>query len=171
MNTEKGPFLEQKLDLSPVGFLIARLYFEETDLVRIELIEGKEGAYSTCSNGKSASREAAPLTRLLSGMTLEKFPLAYKLKGTPFQRHIWRTTQEIPPGTTLTYGELARAAGCKSARAVGQALGRNPLPIIVPCHRVIGRNGRLTGFSAGLRVKEMLLEFERIKKDEDSHNE
>ncbi len=169
MNTEKGPCLEQKLDLSPVGLLIARFYFEESVLVRIELIEGKEGAYST--NGKLASKEALPLTRLLSGMPLEKFPLAYKLKGTPFQRRIWRITQEIPPGTTLTYGELARAAGCKSARAVGQALGRNPLPIIVPCHRVIGRNGRLTGFSAGLRVKEMLLEFERIKKDEDSHNE
>ncbi len=171
MNTEKGPFLEQKLDLSPVGLLIARFYFEKSVLVRIELIEGKEGTYSTCINGKSASREAIFLRGLLSGMPLEKFPLAYKLKGTPFQKRIWRITQKISPGTTLTYGELARAAGCKSARAVGQALGRNPLPIIVPCHRVIGRNGRLTGFSAGLRVKEMLLEFERIRKDEDSHNE
>ena len=171
MNTKKGAFFEQRLDLSPVGFLIARLYFEESVLVRIELIEGKEGAYSTCINGKSASREAIFLRGLLSGMPLEKFPLAYKLKGTPFQKRIWRMTQEISPGTTLTYGELARAAGCKSARAVGQALGKNPLPIIVPCHRVIGRNGRLTGFSAGLRVKEMLLEFERIRKDEDSHNE
>ena len=171
MNTEKDAFFEQRLDLSPVGFLIARLYFEETDLIRIELIESKEGAYSTYINGKSASREAIFLKGLLSGMPLEKFPLAYKLKGTPFQKRIWRMTQEIPPGSTLTYGELARATGCKSARAVGQALGKNPLPIIVPCHRVIGGNGRLTGFSAGLRVKEMLLEFERIRKDEDSHNE
>ncbi len=171
MNTEKDAFFEQILDLSPVGLLIARFYLEESILVRIELIEGKEGAYSTYPNGKSASREAAHLTGLLSGMPLEKFPLAYKLKGTPFQRRIWRITQEISPGTTVTYGELARTAGCKSARAVGQALGRNPLPIIVPCHRVIGRNGRLTGFSAGLHIKEMLLEFERIKKDEDSHNE
>ena len=171
MNTEKDAFFEQILDLSPVGLLIARFYLEESILVRIELIEGKEEANSTYPNGKSAFREAAHLTGLLSGMPLEKFPLAYKLKGTPFQRRIWRITQEISPGTTLTYGELARAAGCKSARAVGQALGRNPLPIIVPCHRVIGRNGRLTGFSAGLHIKEMLLEFERIKKDEDSHNE
>jgi methylated-DNA-[protein]-cysteine S-methyltransferase len=82
--------------------------------------------------------------------------------GTPFQRRVWELTRGIPRGQTRSYGELARAAGSPgAARAVGQAMARNPWPIIVPCHRVVGGNGQLTGFGGGLQLKQRLLEMER----------
>ena len=83
----------------------------------------------------------------------------------PFRREVYAATRGIPPGTTATYGELARAIGRtdpEAARDVGAALARNPFPIIVPCHRVLGANGKLTGFSApgGLETKRRMLELE-----------
>ncbi len=81
--------------------------------------------------------------------------------GTPFQRKVWALTREIPRGETRTYGHLARLAGhAGSARAVGQAMARNPWPVIVPCHRVVGHDGRLTGFGGGLALKQHMLEME-----------
>jgi methylated-DNA-[protein]-cysteine S-methyltransferase len=75
---------------------------------------------------------------------------------------VWRALREIPYGETTSYGELARSIGRPSAsRAVGAANGRNPLPIVVPCHRVIGSTGRLTGFAGGLHLKEGLLALEQ----------
>jgi methylated-DNA-[protein]-cysteine S-methyltransferase len=83
-------------------------------------------------------------------------------EGTPFQRQTWTVLREIPFGETVSYGELAKRMGRPGAsRAVGGANGRNPLPIIVPCHRVIGADGTLTGFGGGLDVKRWLLEHER----------
>ncbi len=82
------------------------------------------------------------------------------IKGTKFQLLVWEITCQIPFGRTITYGELARSLGRASPRAVGQALSKNPLPIIIPCHRVIGRHGRLAGFSAGVKIKALLLENE-----------
>ncbi len=85
------------------------------------------------------------------------------LVGTPFQRQVWNLLLDIPYGQTLTYGQLARALGPRmSAQAVGGAVGRNPVSIIVPCHRVLGVNGRLTGYAWGLPRKEALLRLERI---------
>lgn len=82
--------------------------------------------------------------------------------GTPFQRDVWKALREIPPATTKTYGELARELGRPSAfRAVGAANGANPIAIVVPCHRVIGASGKLTGYSAGLAIKNWLLRHER----------
>jgi methylated-DNA-[protein]-cysteine S-methyltransferase len=81
--------------------------------------------------------------------------------GTPFQRSVWDCLRRIPAGRTLTYGEVARETGRpKAARAVGAACGANPLLIVVPCHRVIGCGGDLTGFGAGLALKERLLRAE-----------
>lgn len=81
--------------------------------------------------------------------------------GTPFQLRVWRALREIPYGTTWSYGELARRIGKPSAvRAVGLANGRNPIPIIVPCHRVIGADGSLTGYGGGLDRKRYLLGLE-----------
>ena len=81
--------------------------------------------------------------------------------GTPFRRKVWAITRAIPRGQTRTYGELALAAGSpRAARAVGQSMARNPWPIIVPCHRVVGSNGRLTGFGGGLEMKRRLLDME-----------
>jgi len=82
-------------------------------------------------------------------------------RGTQFQMRIWSRMREIPRGETMSYGELAREVGSPNAsRAVGMACGRNPIPIIVPCHRVVAANGSLHGFSAGLWRKEWLLEHE-----------
>ena len=83
-----------------------------------------------------------------------------KLIGTPFQRHVWQALMDIPYGTTTTYGALARRVGCRSAQAVGQAVGHNPVAIIVPCHRVVGSDGTLTGYAYGLERKEYLLRLE-----------
>jgi methylated-DNA-[protein]-cysteine S-methyltransferase len=89
------------------------------------------------------------------------FDLPLAPRGTEFQRRVWRALTEIPYGKTISYGELARRIGNASAsRAVGLANGANPLPIIVPCHRVIGANGSLTGFGGGLPIKRKLLALE-----------
>lgn len=91
--------------------------------------------------------------------TFEEVPLA--AGGTEFQRQVWRALSVLPFGTTVSYASLAKQIGRPSAvRAVGLANGQNPLPIIVPCHRVIGSNGSLTGFAGGLPAKKWLLEFE-----------
>jgi methylated-DNA-[protein]-cysteine S-methyltransferase len=93
--------------------------------------------------------------------TRKDFDLPLKLTGTPFQNNVWRQLQKIPFGVTQTYGELAKKIGNTNAsRAVGAANGKNPLSIIVPCHRVIGKTGELTGFAGGLRAKEFLLNWE-----------
>src|SRR5690606_34952864 len=81
--------------------------------------------------------------------------------GTPFQRRIWELLRHIPAGTTVSYGELAKRIGSPTAsRAVGMANGANPIPIVVPCHRVIGANGKLTGFGGGMDRKRWLLSHE-----------
>ena len=93
---------------------------------------------------------------------LVEFDLPLDLHGTEFQRRCWLALATIPYGQTVSYGEQARRLGLGSdtARAVGAANGRNPLPIVLPCHRVIGADGSLTGFGGGLHVKRFLLEHE-----------
>ncbi|MFD5567793.1 methylated-DNA--[protein]-cysteine S-methyltransferase [Streptomyces cadmiisoli] len=93
---------------------------------------------------------------------LKEFTLELRLHGTPFQRSVWERLRGIPYGETRTYGELADTLGNPQAsRAVGLANGRNPVGIIVPCHRVIGASGGLTGYGGGLERKQRLLDFER----------
>ncbi|MET8943543.1 methylated-DNA--[protein]-cysteine S-methyltransferase [Streptomyces sp. NPDC004542] len=93
---------------------------------------------------------------------LKEFTLELRLNGTPFQRGVWDQLRRIPYGETRSYGELAGALGSPGAsRAVGLANGRNPIGIIVPCHRVIGAGGSLTGYGGGLDRKQRLLDFER----------
>lgn len=89
------------------------------------------------------------------------FELALAPHGTPFQREVWRALASIPYGTTTTYSAIARAIGKpKAVRAVGAANGKNPLSIVVPCHRVIGRGGALTGYAGGVANKRALLDLE-----------
>jgi len=89
------------------------------------------------------------------------FDLPLAPEGTEFQRTVWRNLQDIPYGETISYGELANRVGNpKASRAVGAANGQNPIPIVIPCHRVIGANGKLTGFGGGLPTKEALLGLE-----------
>src|SRR5579872_1493286 len=90
-----------------------------------------------------------------------EFDLPLAPEGTAFQRSVWRQLQEIPYGETISYGELARRVGNpKASRAVGSANGANPLPIVIPCHRVIAGDGTLGGFGGGLQTKETLLALE-----------
>lgn len=92
----------------------------------------------------------------------KEFDLPLNPSGTPFQQKVWRKLLEIPFAETATYGELAQAIGNKKAsRAVGAANGKNPLPIIIPCHRVIGGNGKLVGFVSGLKNKGFMLSLEK----------
>jgi methylated-DNA-[protein]-cysteine S-methyltransferase len=103
---------------------------------------------------------AAQLDRYFAG-SLTGFDLPLDLRGTAFQRRVWSALLDIPFGETASYGELAAGLGRPgSARAVGLANGRNPISIIVPCHRVIGSNGKLTGYGGGLDRKAWLLDHE-----------
>ena len=86
--------------------------------------------------------------------------------GTNFQQRVWRILMDIPLGETKTYGELAQYLGMRSAQAVGGAVRYNPWSIIVPCHRVLGKGGRLTGYAGGLENKKILLRHEGIKSEE-----
>jgi methylated-DNA-[protein]-cysteine S-methyltransferase len=95
---------------------------------------------------------------------LTTFDVAVDLAGTEFQQRVWKALQEIPYGETWSYGELARHIGQPgSSRAVGLANGRNPVAIIVPCHRVIGANGSMTGYGGGIERKVRLLELEQSR--------
>ena len=92
---------------------------------------------------------------------LKEFDLPLVMEGTDFQLRVWNALRAIPYGETISYAQLARHIGNpKAVRAVGLANGRNPIPIIVPCHRVIGSDGSLTGFGGGLATKKKLLELE-----------
>ena len=92
----------------------------------------------------------------------QRFDLALDLRGTPFQRAVWARLLAIPYGATTTYGALAAALGRPDrVRAVGAAVGRTPVPIVVPCHRVLGADGSLTGYGGGLHRQQALLDLER----------
>jgi methylated-DNA-[protein]-cysteine S-methyltransferase len=89
------------------------------------------------------------------------FQLPLAPLGTPFQQEVWRRLKDIPYGTRVSYGAIAQAMGTpQSARAVGAAVGRNPLSIIIPCHRVVGKDGALTGYAGGIERKQTLLTLE-----------
>jgi methylated-DNA-[protein]-cysteine S-methyltransferase len=94
----------------------------------------------------------------------KQFDLPLTFRGTAFQAEVWKTLQTIPYGQTWSYGDLAKSIGKPNAsRAVGAANGRNPLSIVVPCHRVVGATGALTGFAGGIEAKRYLLDLERDK--------
>ena len=110
-------------------------------------------------------------TWLESYFSGEQIPIKIPLqpKGTMFQERVWKILQEIPYGETMTYGEIAqriakeKGVATYSAQAVGQAVGKNPISILIPCHRVLGKNGALTGYAGGVHRKEQLLRIERGK--------
>ena len=93
----------------------------------------------------------------------KKFTFSFDIRGTSFQMDVWDALNQIPYGQTKCYSDIAHMIGNpKAVRAVGTAVGKNPLSIIIPCHRVLGKNGTLTGYSGGLDVKELLLQHEGI---------
>jgi methylated-DNA-[protein]-cysteine S-methyltransferase len=124
------------------------------------------GAAAVATDGPPAAtahaEEACRQLREYFAGERRDFDVALDAVGTPFQRTAWSALRTIPFGETVSYGEQARRMGdLRKARAVGAANGRNPIPIIVPCHRVVGANGSLTGFAGGLGNKAWLLDHER----------
>jgi methylated-DNA-[protein]-cysteine S-methyltransferase len=114
------------------------------------------------SNETPLLKEAFRQLHAWLGGTTTEFSLPLAPQGTPFMERIWQELCRIPYGTTASYGEIAAAAGSpKAARAVGMACNRNPIPIIIPCHRVIGASGSLVGYVGGLEIKELLLTLEK----------
>jgi methylated-DNA-[protein]-cysteine S-methyltransferase len=104
---------------------------------------------------------AGELDAYWSGRLPKRFRVPLDLHGTAFQLAVWRALLDVPPGHTSTYGAIARQVGAPlGSRAAGAAIGRNPVAIIVPCHRIVGSNGSLTGFASGLPRKEQLLQHE-----------
>jgi methylated-DNA-[protein]-cysteine S-methyltransferase len=141
---------------SPIGLL--GLIASSAGLMAV-LFDGR----SIRADGRSpVLAEAARQLDAYFDLDLVAFELPLDLHGTEFQRRCWAALASIPYGQTVSYGEQAIRLGLGSdaARAVGAANGRNPLPIVLPCHRVIGANGSLTGFGGGLDVKRYLLEHE-----------
>ncbi len=130
---------------------------------RAALAERLEVRHRGCAIVWDRARSAAvarELAEYFAGRRRD-FTLALDPAGTPFQREVWGELARIPYGATVSYGELARRVGRPAAsRAVGAANGANPIPIILPCHRVIGSNGSLTGYGGGLPIKRALLSLE-----------
>jgi methylated-DNA-[protein]-cysteine S-methyltransferase len=130
----------------------------------IETLELNPTADAACArdDGYPLIREAMRQLEAYFAGELVEFDLPLAMTGTEFQKCVWRALVDIPYGATRSYGELARGIGKPAAvRAVGAANGRNPIAIVVPCHRVIGSNGKLVGYGGGLPMKQMLLELER----------
>ena len=147
---------------SPLGEIL--LAGNEHGLTRVSFQDGKSPlipAPDWCRDEDVWATAVSQLTAYFAG-ELQAFDLPLAPKGTPFQQEVWTYLQTIPYGRTTTYSAIAQALGNpKSTRAVGAANGRNPIAIVVPCHRVIGSNGKLTGYAGGLRFKEALLSLER----------
>lgn len=145
---------------SPIGLL--EIEADDTHLLSISFAAQK----SSSSPSKITSLAVNELEDYFNGM-LNKFNVPVKMTGTLFQNKVWNELKEIPFGTSVSYTDLALKLGdLKAIRAVGTANGKNKIPIIIPCHRVIGKNGDLVGFSGGLHRKKWLLKHEGIIRGE-----
>ena len=140
---------------SPIG----PLYVERDEDDNVTRLFTAEHARFVDASPDEGSAVATQLAEYFAG-TRTAFDLPLAPIGTPFEQRVWEHLQTIPYGETTTYGEIARELG-SVARAVGRANGANPISIIVPCHRVIGANGSLTGYAGGLPTKHQLLAHER----------
>ena len=147
---------------SPIGKLL--IVSDEAGLRQILFPRGTEPRKPEDEWQEDASANAEVIRQLRAYFSGDRenfdFPLAPE--GTTFQQKVWTELCEIPYGETISYGELAtRIGNPKASRAVGLANGSNPIPIVIPCHRVIGSNGKLTGYGGGLPIKEKLLALEQ----------
>lgn len=135
------------------------LHEDETELVAFKDKHFK--GYALVEDAEKLTLYTTQLTQYFDKKKRElDFPIYYK--GTPFQESVWQQLQQIPYGETRAYLDIAQRIGNpKAVRAVGGAIGANPLLIAIPCHRVIGKNGALTGFSAGIELKKVLLAIEQ----------
>jgi methylated-DNA-[protein]-cysteine S-methyltransferase len=146
---------------SPIGELL--LVGDGSSLHRLHMQEGRKPSRVHHRWKRSAAPFATVLRQLEEYFAGDRttFDVNLETSGTAFQRRVWSALQEIPYGETISYGEIARRIGIPSAsRAVGTANGLNPIAVIVPCHRVIGADGTLTGYGGGLERKRFLLDLE-----------
>jgi len=162
MSPEKPSVSKTRIE-TPIGVLI--LTATANGLSRVDLVEAGSANVILDSSGPGAPHlkdAERALRAYFSGAPSTVFgDVALDPEGTPFQRSVWEALRAIPHGTTISYRTLAERIGKPAAmRAVGLANGRNPLPIVVPCHRVIGADGSLTGFGLGVDVKAWLLVHE-----------
>ena len=146
------------IGLYPCPFGFFRIVEEEDAVVAIDVVKERQEEERPSEVTDWAARE---LHEYLEGER-RAFTFPYRLVGTPFRLQVWKELEKVPYGETTTYKRLAEAIGRPGAyHAVGGAVGANPLGIVVPCHRVIGTNGSLTGYAWWLPMKEALLELER----------
>ena len=146
------------IGLYPCPFGFFRIVEEEDAVVAIDVVKERQEEERPSEVTDWAARE---LHEYLEGER-RAFTFPYRLVGTPFRLQVWKELEKVPYGETTTYKRLAEAIGRPGAyHAVGGAVGANPLGIVVPCHRVIGTNGSLTGYAWGLPMKEALLELDR----------
>jgi methylated-DNA-[protein]-cysteine S-methyltransferase len=146
---------------SPIGALVLTSNGEAITGLFMEKHKGEPKPIDDWRRDDELFREAAVQLRAYFAGELTDFDLPVATGGASFQQRVWAELRKIPYGSTISYGELARRIGNpKASRAVGAANGDNPISIIIPCHRVIGSNGKLTGYGGGIERKKYLLKFE-----------
>ena len=161
---------------SPVG--IITLVSDGDSLTELQFAKGKDEKRQSVKNPEETKPQNQPSGQNLSVFSetrrwldlyyngiIPDFTPPLNPKGTMFQQKVWGELLAIPYGQTTTYGAIAKRINCRSAQAVGQAIHHNPIAIIIPCHRVIGSDGSLTGYAAGLEVKRKLLLIENPQKE------
>jgi methylated-DNA-[protein]-cysteine S-methyltransferase len=147
---------------SPVGRLVAAWNTEGVVSIRFGPILGSHGPDESWRLVPGARNTVVEQLEAYFRGELRSFDLRVAMRGTPFQREVWNAVARIPYGETRSYADVAGAIGRpKAVRAVGAANGRNDVPIVIPCHRVIGKGGELRGYAGGVDLKERLLRLER----------
>ncbi len=156
-----------RYDMMPTDQGKLRVAIDERGLVHVDFLAGLRSLpdmQDWQQDGEALAPFLAEFRDYFAGR-LQRFTLPLAVRGTAFQQAVWQALCDIPYGETRSYGDIARAIGKPNAvRAVGAANGRNPLSIIIPCHRVIGQNGSLTGYAGGLPIKQALLTLERASR-------
>ena len=157
MNTAYVSYLDSplgRLQLQSDGSALTGLYMPSP--------KGQPSVDATWQHDDAPFRDVTEQLQAYFDGTLREFDLSLSPRGTEFQNRVWSALRDIPYGQTCSYRDIAEAIGApKAVRAVGLANGRNPISVIVPCHRVVGANGSLTGYGGGLPNKQLLLDLER----------
>ncbi len=161
-----GEMFNKAIYKSPIGDL--PIYSDGEFLVELDFprsrfpLSGPQAPVQLCdcADDPVLKQTSEWLDRYFAGDEPDPHELPLRFIGTDFRKKVWTQLLEIPYGETVTYGDIARAIECRSAQAVGGAVGHNPIPVINPCHRVVGAGGNLTGFGGGMKTKIWLLEHE-----------
>ena len=158
MNTESTAFTEFE---SPIGTIVIAAVKGRVCSVRLATDDRRGAPQRGWKRADDELAEARAQMAAYFAGELQSFSLPLELRGTPFQKHVWRLLRSIPYGTTTTYGNIARTMGHAGAyRAVGRANGDNRIAILIPCHRVVQKDGKLCGYGGGLWRKRYLLDLE-----------